>query len=457
MVGTVARVACLVAGLSWWALWKGRGQGPWPRPAALFGGVFCATTLFFAAQTLAIYHPAITASWAALAAASVIIIVAVFRRLGSGLRRAAGIAYLAVVNVSLTLAGVEILLRVAAVVWPSPLWAGPDDPGAAKILDVQYMAPGTMYFGTPINSWGDHDVEPRPRGKGECLVVCVGDSFSLGTVPLDHHYTTVAERSLENCPIYNMGVSSIGPREYLHLLRTRVPTLDPSFIVVALYVGNDISDVFATAAKEPSGAPPSVWDRESLRTFLVGRRLHYLAEERRALGADRRIGAPQGVESSGAASMPWLDDYHLERPDESPEAFMRIQEGIAHTTLSVDSWMYEKFFEYLAEIVDTVGVDRLGILLIPTEMQVEDQLFEEVERTHPDYRLDRDQPQKRITAWLNDRGVPYLDLLPVFREVPFEPDGSRHLYHLRDTHFNAHGYRLAGEQLGAFLREHLPR
>jgi hypothetical protein len=39
-------------------------------------------------------------------------------------------------------------------------------------------------------------------------------------------------------------------------------------------------------------------------------------------------------------------------------------------------------------------------------------------------------------------------------EPPLE-DGNRHLYHLRDTHWNARGNRLAGEALAEFLAPRL--
>ena len=37
------------------------------------------------------------------------------------------------------------------------------------------------------------------------------------------------------------------------------------------------------------------------------------------------------------------------------------------------------------------------------------------------------------------------------RAVPKEADGRRHLYHLRDTHWNARGNELAGEALAKFV------
>ena len=53
---------------------------------------------------------------------------------------------------------------------------------------------------------------------------------------------------------------------------------------------------------------------------------------------------------------------------------------------------------------------------------------------------------------LDAHRVPLLDLLPVLRAVPAELDGARHLYHLRDTHFNVRGNRVAGTAIAGTQR-----
>ena len=53
--------------------------------------------------------------------------------------------------------------------------------------------------------------------------------------------------------------------------------------------------------------------------------------------------------------------------------------------------------------------------------------------------LDRDLPQRRIAAFLEQEGIPHLDLLPILRAAEPMEDGQLRLYHLRDTHFNARG------------------
>ena len=94
-------------------------------------------------------------------------------------------------------------------------------------------------------------------------------------------------------------------------------------------------------------------------------------------------------------------------------------------------------------------------MLIPDEFQVEDGLWDEVVASVGS-RLDRDQPQDRIRAFLRQEGLPSLDLLPILRAVPPLADGQRHLYHLQDTHFNVRGNQVAGEKLAEFLRPYLP-
>jgi hypothetical protein len=93
-------------------------------------------------------------------------------------------------------------------------------------------------------------------------------------------------------------------------------------------------------------------------------------------------------------------------------------------------------------------------MLIPDEFQVEDALWDEVVAS-TGRRLNRNQPQERITAFLRQEGIPSLDLLPALRAVPPMADGQRHLYHLQDTHFNVRGNQVAGEKLAEFLRPYV--
>jgi hypothetical protein len=66
--------------------------------------------------------------------------------------------------------------------------------------------------------------------------------------------------------------------------------------------------------------------------------------------------------------------------------------------------------------------------------------------------LDRDRPQRMLSAWFARNELRCLDLLPRLRRVHPLTDGRRHLYHRQDTHFNRRGHEVAGEALAEEVR-----
>ena len=85
------------------------------------------------------------------------------------------------------------------------------------------------------------------------------------------------------------------------------------------------------------------------------------------------------------------------------------------------------------------------VVLIPAEIQVDDELLEEVVggmgKTVEDFEMD--SPQRLLTQFLGTNDMPYCDLLSVFREMQEEAI----LYHAQDTHWNSAGNMLAGQAI----------
>ena len=90
-------------------------------------------------------------------------------------------------------------------------------------------------------------------------------------------------------------------------------------------------------------------------------------------------------------------------------------------------------------------------MIIPDQLQVEEDIWRAVCDRYRDTELDRAYAQRCIKKWLTDNGIPCLDLLPVLLSVPPLEDGKRHLYHLDDTHFNVRGNEAAGRALARFI------
>ena len=156
----------------------------------------------------------------------------------------------------------------------------------------------------------------------------------------------------------------------------------------------------------------------------------------------------------GGPHFPWLTDPLLEEPTFSSQAYFDNKKWLLSLVCRTDATaVYEPVFDVLLQAKRACGKTPLLVVLIPDEMQVEDAQWDALFAGSSDLeRLDRSQPQRLLGGWLEERSIPYLDLLPPFRRVPPLADGDRHLYHLRNTHFNRRGNEVAGRALAEFLR-----
>ncbi len=331
------------------------------------------------------------------------------------------------------LCGLELALRLAAVLFPlSPLLV---TTGSDR-LAVYRLAPGSLYFGTTIGASGFHDTRLERAASGDTLVACIGDSFSTGVVPLSYHFTTLCEDS--GFVVANLGAPAIGPAEYLRLVEEEALPRAPDAIAVQLFVGNDIQGLPVADWRR------SVGDRQNLLLLQLPRRL---------LAAWRNRWLAEGTHRTARSDFPWLEDPSRELPTFSAGDFLHIERNRVRRMCSPEEAPFDALFEALEAIVAAAGDTPLGFVLLPAELQVDDALWAAVGGEG----LVRDLPQQRIRVWAEERGLPLLDLLPGLRAVPPLDDGSRHLYHLRDTHFNARGNRATAAQLRPFLRRLVAR
>lgn len=362
-------------------------------------------------------------------------------------RRAARLARGALVALAVTVAVAEVGVRVAARLSPSPLLARAGDGPRASIERFR-CDPGQVHLGFRCNARGFVD-DPLPPDP-DPLVVAIGDSFLVGSVPHSHLFTTVCEERL-GVTVDSVGVAGIGPPEYFALFVDEALPLAPDVCVIALFVGNDLAyDV--SGEDLPDGLLRSVLARDRAALWTLFDRMGRVAAERRRTGGPA-VPVPGGG-ARGAA--PWLDDPALERPTLSEDAFLELETRRALEVCAGEPAALEDVARQLERAVRARGETELCVLLIPDEFQVEDGLWARI-ALRAGRPLDRDLPQRRLVAICEALGIAALDLLPVLRAV--EPDGSgaRRLYHARDTHFNARGNRVAGEALAEFLRPRLER
>ena len=271
---------------------------------------------------------------------------------------------------------------------------------------------------------GDFQHDKRP---GVSRIAALGDSFAIGpAVPFADNYLTVLEKSLPKVEVYNFGVAGIGPREYLSILRRDVWPYHPDLVLLSIFVGNDITETLAT---------PRHLDPRQHALYLLCQRGWRIAWA---------SGSPEMTVPNAS--------NRCTSPPLSPQAYREVEARrlaiCFHSPPRGLEKKWERTFAYLAGVVqECKGHDvPLAVVLIPDEFQVNPAVLTDAlaEARIATSVVDLELPQRRLSAFFGDRGVPCLDLLPAFGH-------ARDLYAPFDTHWNVRGNRLAADQLRKWL------
>jgi len=357
-------------------------------------------------------------------------------------------ADLVLTNAVAIVIGLELVCLVWSRLWPSPLvW---DESSVASGLNACRQKPGSRWFGLPCNSGGYPDEQFFVAGDQDLVVAVLADSFGLGVVPHAYHFTTVAERRLresfgtrfQRIAVHDFGIASIGLSHYLYLLDHEVLDYRPQVVAICLFVGND---VLHHAPRYAQSRPLTV---QGLLSYQIAARLFAVREHGAAAAQLAAIGASEPGEIP-----PWIADPSLEPPSFPVEEYMRI-EAERFAVLDASATATDRALGRVQDGLDyaqrRLG-DRLLVVLIPDEFQVDEQLFEQLLAAAPHPQsIQRELPQRRIRAHCAARGIAVLDLLPALRA---RAAAGERVYHRRDTHWNAAGNRIGGEALGAWIAQ----
>jgi SGNH hydrolase-like domain, acetyltransferase AlgX len=329
-------------------------------------------------------------------------------------------------NAALALTLSEVALRASAIWWGvSPL--------IEDTMDAYRLAPGYVYgSGLRGNALGypgrgfQLDKEP-----GRFRLAALGDSFAVGpAVPYADNYLNLLEAGLPAIEVYNFGVSGIGPREYLTILRRDVWRHRPDLVVVSIFVGNDITESMAT---------PRHFDPRQSAAYLLltrGWRVCRSRWARTELAADTTDqAAPTGLP---AETFREIESRRLEVCLRSPTPALEKK--------------WKSALAYLSEIAGECRRHHvpLGAVLIPDEFQVNGTVLAQAMKCRGLRRDDIDLrlPQRRLLDFFADQGVSCLDLMPAFA-----PESDT--YAPRDTHWNVRGNHLAARRIRQWLEEEI--
>jgi len=232
----------------------------------------------------------------------------------------------------------------------------------------------------------------------------------------------------------------------------------PDLVLLAFFVGNDVGDnsveLQLNGHRELALKPYFVPGAGGALELLQPDPPAPSAGERLAEALRRRSAAYNFVESGvlqklGQADLwaSWRTLDALERP--------RYQGNEVYKTRLNDRW--ESAWDVTEQLVDmleagvTSSDSRLGVVIVPTRAQVNDQAWRGIAGGDGGRRagLDRTFPTTQLKGITDRVGVSLLDLVPALRSA--EQTGSPPLYYERDQHWTAAGHAVAARAIADFL------
>ncbi|MCP5101640.1 MAG: hypothetical protein GY943_39350 [Chloroflexi bacterium] len=343
-----------------------------------------------------------------------------------------------------------------------------------------------------INDLGlrDRDGITYEKPDGVQRILFLGDSITAGMqVPLEDTFVKRLESHLgESNPgeweTINGAVNGFGTDNELIYYRLEGTQFEPDIVVLDIYLANDIynnsrvleirtggeehkpyftlsddgelelqnypvenTDTFfirvGTFLKKHFQLPRFIAQTMSLRGEVPG----WLQPAVRLFSGNRGVAA----ETNEAASNEQVEVQQAEGEEAGDEQTVvsRIGEAtICDEEYSPEiekAWTITKaLIQQMREEVEASG-SQFAVMSVPTTGQTV------TPRANATWYCER--PNNELNSFLEEEGIPYLDLLEAFRD--YSDEGGAGLYFERDFHMNVEGHHLAGELLNEFVQESL--
>jgi len=339
------------------------------------------------------------------------------------------------------------------------------------------------------NQFGFNDRDyPLLKEPGKYRALIVSDSFNWAGGQKGN-YTALLEQKLENyygqhrVDIINAGYPGTHTVEQLAMLKKYGLQYNPDLVILGFFVGNDFRDA------DPHRKRIIVNDlyvdidrREELIIFgypIIGKsRLLLFVEQKYKVWQELQKAKKAGSRSRNPVFLknPRNPVFQKNRVSEmslippafasgnspdnqreqspgilSPEAFLQVEKsrlkfcGKDDLTRGKRDENINYILNGISEMKALLDAKQIKFIvaIYPDEYQVSDRLFQEITQRfnlNPENYIVNCQ-QQILIEHLEANGIPYIDLLPRFRKEQI----NRHLYLLREPHWNSAGNQLAAD------------
>ena len=313
-----------------------------------------------------------------------------------------------------------------------------------------------------INSRGLRDDDYSYTKPADSLrILLLGDSLTEALqVRKEDSFADLLEQQLNDkaekdsrpvIQVINSGTSGYGTDNELLFFRHEGRKYQPDIVTLVLYIGNDIrnnwhvlENLDTGGTQKPyfslSGSELQVHDYPFVRQESVFSKAKLFLNTHVRLYSFLRELRNNFRHSDALEVMGMPLDFNLflsEYPQEWQEAW-NVTEALI---LKLDR-----------EVRDSGA--RLYVVVIPSQMQVHEQIWESqvsVFTDMKDRQWDRDKPNRRLDAFLEQHRIPFTDLLAGFRQ--HSTTSGEELYLRSDGHLNEQGHQLATGLIGNGLIE----
>lgn len=292
-----------------------------------------------------------------------------------------------------------------------------------------------------INSKALRDYEREYKKGDKFRILGLGDSFAFGHgVNLEQTYLAILEDKLQknisnDIEIIKAGFPGGGPSHYLTFLKSEGYKYSPDIALLSFFIGNDIYSerIDSEISSFKSSKQKSKLDlKNDLKTFLR-KNLHlysFIVDRIKTAPSIRKFLVKKGI-ASGVIGSYVIDILKID-----------------YSNIYKEKW--KKVLNILKEINKE---NRLVLIIIPTREQVDENRLNLALRQigYSTKEIDIRHPNKILIDFCKTNNIPYIDLLPSFREY-YKKD-NQELYFEIDPHFNIRGNKLVAEMLYEFFKK----
>lgn len=292
-----------------------------------------------------------------------------------------------------------------------------------------------------VNQEGYRDVSFEDK-TNDTKIMVLGDSFvSNISVEDDEVFTNLLENQLENTSVYNLGVNGYGQvQEYL-VLKEWTPKIQPDVIVVMVYLRNDFTDNMSESSwLYPR--PAVVFDTD-IPVRIIPPSKEYKTKEK--LPFYYRSHLYRLVKNSITAIK--SKNEKDANASYAPPEVHTCRNPLTEETLA----MYETMQRLLVEM-DAYGKSvntPVIFALAPSMVQVEDDLWSQVETYDTSLTLEKELPNATLYAFAKANQLQLIDLMPALQEA--DRNGTK-MYNRQEQHWTAAGNQVVADVLSEYIK-----